>query len=132
MPYTDRLKEFAEWFRQLWAESLGKRVDRNGRVVNTGSTPVGAIGATDQHSQVQLFMEGPYDKVITFVAVQDLGEDVADPTASRPSGRPGVPSRSHPWRVAASRIRGDVGRAVPDGTHELLAASARPERGNAR
>jgi glucose-6-phosphate isomerase len=82
MPYTDRLKELAEWYRQLWAESLGKRVDRGGRVVNTGSTPIGAIGATDQHSQVQLFMEGPYDKVITFAAVDDLGEDV--PIPARP------------------------------------------------
>ncbi len=79
MPYTDRLKEFAEWYRQLWAESLGKRTDRAGGIVNTGATPVGAIGATDQHSQVQLFMEGPYDKVITFAAVDDLGEDVSIP-----------------------------------------------------
>ncbi|MGH7497956.1 MAG: glucose-6-phosphate isomerase [Gemmatimonadales bacterium] len=79
MPYTDRLREFAEWYRQLWAESLGKRVDRNGRMVNTGPTPVAAIGATDQHSQVQLFMEGPYDKVITFATVDDLGEDVPIP-----------------------------------------------------
>ncbi len=82
MPYTDRLKEFAEWYRQLWAESLGKRVDRGGRVVHAGPTPVGAIGATDQHSQVQLFMEGPFDKVITFATVDDLGEDV--PIPSRP------------------------------------------------
>ena len=67
MPYTDRLREFAEWYRQLWAESLGKRVDRGGQAVHRGPTPVGAVGATDQHSQVQLFMEGPYDKAITFV-----------------------------------------------------------------
>ena len=79
MPYTDRLREFVEWYRQLWAESLGKRVDRGGHVVHTGPTPVGAIGATDQHSQVQLFMEGPYDKVITFATVDDLGEDVPIP-----------------------------------------------------
>jgi glucose-6-phosphate isomerase len=79
MPYTDRLKELSEWYRQLWAESLGKRMDRAGRVVNSGPTPVGAIGATDQHSQVQLFMEGPYDKVITFATVADLGEDVPIP-----------------------------------------------------
>ena len=82
MPYTDRLKEFAEWFRQLWAESLGKRENRRGHIVFTGPTPLAAIGATDQHSQVQLFMEGPYDKVITFVTVDDFGEDVTIP--SRP------------------------------------------------
>ncbi|MGH7630152.1 MAG: glucose-6-phosphate isomerase [Gemmatimonadales bacterium] len=80
MPYTDRLREFAEWYRQLWAESLGKRVDRDGRPVFAGPTPVGAIGATDQHSQVQLFMEGPYDKVISFVVVDDLGVDLPIPS----------------------------------------------------
>jgi glucose-6-phosphate isomerase len=79
MPYSDRLREFAEWYRQLWAESLGKRLDRNGKPVHVGPTPVGAVGATDQHSQVQLFMEGPYDKVITFVTVDDAGVDVTIP-----------------------------------------------------
>jgi glucose-6-phosphate isomerase len=79
MPYTDRLRDFAEWYRQLWAESLGKRSDREGRVVHTGPTPVAAIGATDQHSQVQLFMEGPFDKLITFVTVSDFGVDVPIP-----------------------------------------------------
>jgi glucose-6-phosphate isomerase len=85
MPYSDRLREFAEWYRQLWAESLGKRVDRRGHVVHAGPTPLAAVGATDQHSQVQLFMEGPYDKVITFLAVDDFGEDVTIPR------RPGLP-----------------------------------------
>ncbi len=79
MPYTDRLKEFAEWYRQLWAESLGKAVDRRGNPVHVGPTPVGAVGPTDQHSQVQLFMEGPYDKVVTFMVVENLGEDVTIP-----------------------------------------------------
>jgi glucose-6-phosphate isomerase len=88
MPYTDRLRDFAEWYRQLWAESLGKRVDRAGRTVNVGPTPVAAVGATDQHSQVQLFMEGPFNKVITFATVEDLGQDVDIPrpaSASLPS-----------------------------------------------
>jgi len=84
MPYTDRLREFAEWYRQLWAESLGKRVDRNGKPVHIGPTPVGAVGATDQHSQVQLFMEGPYDKVITFMTVDDLGVDLPIPGPPKP------------------------------------------------
>jgi glucose-6-phosphate isomerase len=79
MPYTDRLRELAEWYRQLWAESLGKRADREGKVVNVGPTPLAAVGATDQHSQVQLFMEGPFDKAITFLAVEDLGEDLPIP-----------------------------------------------------
>ncbi|MBA2458851.1 MAG: glucose-6-phosphate isomerase [Gemmatimonadales bacterium] len=80
MPYSDRLREFAEWYRQLWAESLGKRVNRGGQVVNVGPTPVAAVGATDQHSQVQLFMEGPYDKVITFVALDRHEEEVPIPS----------------------------------------------------
>jgi len=79
MPYSDRLRDLAEWFRQLWAESLGKRVDREGKVVHTGPTPVASVGATDQHSQVQLFMEGPFDKLITFVTVADPGEDLLIP-----------------------------------------------------
>jgi len=82
MPYADQLRNFAEWYRQLWAESLGKRVDRAGRTVNVGPTPVAAVGATDQHSQVQLFMEGPFDKVITFVTVENLGHDVEIPRPS--------------------------------------------------
>jgi glucose-6-phosphate isomerase len=71
MPYSDRLRDFAEWYRQLWAESLGKRLDRNGEEVFRGPTPVGAVGATDQHSQVQLFMEGPFDKTVTFVRIHE-------------------------------------------------------------
>jgi hypothetical protein len=95
MPYTDRLREFAEWYRQLWAESLGKRVDRNGKPVHVGPTPVGAVGATDQHSQVQLFMEGPFDKVITFMTVDDLGVDVPIPGRPDPSTSSGqAPSTS--------------------------------------
>jgi len=73
MPYSSRLRDVADWFRQLWAESLGKRLSTGGAVVNTGQTPVKALGATDQHSQVQLYVEGPFDKVITFVRVKDYG-----------------------------------------------------------
>jgi len=81
MSYTDRLKEFTEWYRQLWAESLGKAQDRRGQTVHVGPTPVGAVGPTDQHSQVQLFMEGPYDKVITFLGLERFPEDVKIPVS---------------------------------------------------
>jgi len=95
MPYTDRLREFAEWYRQLWAESLGKAVSRLGRSVESGPTPVGAIGATDQHSQVQLFMEGPHDKVITFLVVENLGDEVAIPARDQlPSDLAYLPGHS--------------------------------------
>ena len=70
MPYADGLKTMADWYAQLWAESLGKRFDRQGQVVHVGQTPVKALGVTDQHSQVQLYVEGPDDKVITFVTVE--------------------------------------------------------------
>jgi glucose-6-phosphate isomerase len=66
MPYADPLRDVALWFVQLWAESLGKtRTDGS----LAGPTPVPALGATDQHAQVQLFMEGPQDKTVTFIAV---------------------------------------------------------------
>jgi glucose-6-phosphate isomerase len=68
-PYSNQLWGTAFWFRQLWAESLGKRANRQGEVVHVGQTPVAALGTTDQHSQVQLYMEGPNDKVFTFWGV---------------------------------------------------------------
>ncbi|HEX7118993.1 MAG TPA: glucose-6-phosphate isomerase [Longimicrobiales bacterium] len=81
MAYSDRLYGIADWFRQLWAESLGKRRDRAGAEVFRGPTPVKALGATDQHSQVQLYMEGPFDKTITFLAVERASVDVEIPDA---------------------------------------------------
>ncbi len=71
MPYADRLKPFSEWFCQLWAESLGK----DGK----GLTPYPSVGATDQHSQLQLWIDGPRDKVIVFLSVEDYGADFEIP-----------------------------------------------------
>jgi glucose-6-phosphate isomerase len=76
MPYSDPLRDFADWFVQLWAESLGKHLPDGSSV---GQTPLAALGATDQHSQVQLFMEGPKNKVVTFIAVEQRGTDVTIP-----------------------------------------------------
>ena len=76
MPYSDALRDMAAWFVQLWAESLGKT---RGDGSSVGPTPLGALGATDQHSQVQLFMEGPADKTIAFIAVASRGADVQIP-----------------------------------------------------
>jgi len=72
MPYCDRLNQFAHWYVQLWAESLVKQNTEGKRV---GPTPVAAIGVTDQHSMLQLWREGPRDKVIGFVSVQET-EDI--------------------------------------------------------
>lgn len=79
MPYADSLKYIADWYAQLWAESLGKKTDNSGNIVHTGQTPVKALGVTDQHSQVQLYTEGPFDKVITFIAVDRYRNDVTIP-----------------------------------------------------
>ncbi|MDI9520675.1 MAG: glucose-6-phosphate isomerase [Bacillota bacterium] len=72
MPYADSLKYMADWFCQLWAESLGKNVSRKGMALNVGQTPVKSLGVTDQHSQLQLYTEGPYDKIITFLRVENF------------------------------------------------------------
>ena len=77
MPYSNALGGVADWFCQLWAESLGKKFSLNNEVVRTGSTPVRAIGVVDQHSQLQLYMEGPYDKVITFLAIKRFSKEVS-------------------------------------------------------
>lgn len=71
MPYADSLKFMADFYCQLWAESLGKAVDLKGKTVHTGQTPAKSLGVTDQHSQVQLYTEGPFDKVVTFLAVDE-------------------------------------------------------------
>lgn len=76
MPYSDSLRDFADWFVQLWAESLGKHLSDGSSV---GQTPLAALGATDQHSQVQLFMEGPKNKVVTFIAVDERRTDLTIP-----------------------------------------------------
>ena len=79
MPYSDRLRDIADWFRQLWAESLGKKFDTDGSVRHVGPTPVNALGTTDQHSQVQLYVEGPFDKVVTFVVINEFDQELPIP-----------------------------------------------------
>ncbi len=79
MAYANGLYGLADWFRQLWAESLGKELDVEGRVVNVGPTPLKAMGATDQHSQVQLYIEGPHDKVFLFLEAKKFGKRVKLP-----------------------------------------------------
>jgi glucose-6-phosphate isomerase len=79
MPYAAGLKDFGAWFAQLWAESLGKEMSRGGERVNHGQTPIAALGATDQHSQIQLFSEGPRNKVITFIETEKFRRDLKVP-----------------------------------------------------
>ena len=75
MPYSSKLRSFAFWFTQLWAESLGKKKDLSGKIVNVGFTPIVGYGATDQHSQMQLFMEGPKDKCVIMIEVENFDHD---------------------------------------------------------
>jgi glucose-6-phosphate isomerase len=79
--YSDQLYLLADWYRQLWAESLGKRLSLDGNVVSLGPTPIKALGVTDQHSQVQLYKEGPDDKVYTFLTVKAFAQTVHIPRA---------------------------------------------------
>lgn len=79
MPYSDGLSDCADWFRQLWAESLGKAKSRSGADCNVGPTPIASRGATDQHSQLQLYAEGPDDKSYLFLTLKDRGPDIEIP-----------------------------------------------------
>ncbi len=81
MPYADSLSGVGDWYCQLWAESLGKKYSLDKELVNVGQTPVKAVGVTDQHSQLQLYLEGPFNKVVIFIAPQRYKQEVKMPPA---------------------------------------------------
>jgi glucose-6-phosphate isomerase len=81
MPYSDRLRTLAAWCGHLWAESLGKAETIDGIPAHVGQTPLAAVGATDQHSLLQLFAEGPVDKVVVMLRVEDHGRELPIPAA---------------------------------------------------
>ena len=111
MPYCDRLAAFGLWFRQLWAESLGKD--------GTGTTPLNALGATDQHSQLQLWLNGPPDKMFTLVTLDHAG---AGPRL--PAGLSGDAELAY----LEGRAMGDLLAAEQRATAETLARHGRPVR----
>ena len=78
-PYSQRLSKFTDWYKQLLGESIGKAKNNKGKKVHVGITPVNALGVTDQHSQNQLYNEGPNDKFFIFIKVKNLGETVRIP-----------------------------------------------------
>jgi len=117
MPYAGRLVAFADWYKQLWAESLGKRLNRRGRTVETGQTPVTALGATDQHSQVQLYVEGPHDKVVTFLELEHYRRDVRIPRLHADLDSTGY---------LGGRTLGQLLKAEKLGTEVALSAAGRP------
>lgn len=79
MPYSNSLYDMADWYRQLWAESLGKKFSNENKEIFVGQTPVKALGTTDQHSQVQLYREGPNDKLMTLIKVNYFNHDYVIP-----------------------------------------------------
>ncbi|MGM0558415.1 MAG: glucose-6-phosphate isomerase [Myxococcota bacterium] len=117
MPYAEQLLDLADWFRQLWAESLGKAQNRDGDVVEEGMTPIKALGAIDQHSQVQLYMEGPRDKLVIFVDTEGFASDVKVPL------RDGFPDALGHLQ---GRTLGEILSAELRGTRAALAEAGRP------
>jgi glucose-6-phosphate isomerase len=117
MPYSNRLYLLADWYRQLWAESLGKRLSRTSGEVFTGPTPIKALGATDQHSQVQLYREGPNDKLVIFLEVGRHPREIRIPDAFGD-----VPGLAY---LAKARL-GKLLNAEKAATEYALAASGRP------
>lgn len=77
MPYSQKLIRFADWYRQLLAESIGKKFNNKGKEIFAGITPINALGVTDQHSQLQLYNEGPNDKLIIFLEASYANKKLA-------------------------------------------------------
>lgn len=115
--YSSYLWGAAFWYRQLWAESIGKRVNRAGAVVETGQTPVAALGVTDQHSQLQLYMEGPRDKMITFWDVRKPRVELKIPK---------IYTRYDSCGYLGGKKLSDLFRAERIATEAALTANGRP------
>lgn len=114
MPYLDQLDHFGKWYRQLWAESLGK----NGH----GSTPIDALGTVDQHSQLQLYLDGPKDKIFTIVIGQQRRQGPRLDTTGLPTA---VQRDLH---YLAGHTMGDLMAAEQQATIDSLVAGKRPVR----
>ena len=117
MSYSHRLKDFADWYAQLLAESIGKRKGTDGNDIFAGPTPVRAVGVTDQHSQVQLYVEGPFDKWFTLLSVDDPEHSVPIPHAF--ADKPAV-------AYLGGRSLLELFRAERDGTRIALTEAGRP------
>ena len=115
--YGARLTDLADWYAQLLAESLGKRLDRDGGVLHAGPTPVRAVGVTDQHSQVQLYAEGPFDKWFTILSVERSGRSVSIPSTFADRDALGY---------LGGRTLDELFQAERDGTRIALTEAGRP------
>ena len=115
--YSHRLRDLADWYAQLLAESLGKRASRSGGDVFAGPTPVRAVGVTDQHSQVQLYTEGPHDKWFTLLQVDAPDRRVEIPKAYQDRDA---------LAYLGGRDLGELFAAERDGTRVALTEAQRP------
>lgn len=111
LPYADRLGKFSEWWVQLWAESLGKE--------GQGSSPIAALGPLDQHSQLQLWMEGPVEHLVTVIRPQVAGTGPKLPAAL--ARRAGI-------EMLAGKTVGDLVAAQAEAVPEALKTARRPVR----
>lgn len=117
MPYASHLQPFADWYRQLWAESLGKKLNRKGETVQVGQTLLSSIGTIDQHSQVQLLREGPDDKFVLFLDVRNPSRQVKIPKDLQK-----YPSSAY----LGGRTMSELLRAERRATEIALASDGRP------
>lgn len=115
--YSSRLTAFARWFQQLWAESLGKAYAHTGKEVHAGTLPVPSLGTADQHSMLQFYLEGPADKVVTFVSIDEDRNRVEIPQAKGEEGEP-------TWLFG--RTLAELRRYERQGTTYALTADGRP------
>ncbi|MAF65226.1 MAG: glucose-6-phosphate isomerase [Planctomycetes bacterium] len=115
--YSHRLRNLGDWYAQLLAESIGKRVTRAGAECFAGPTPVRAVGVTDQHSQVQLYVEGPHDKWFTMLSVGSAQREVTIPA---------VPEGLEALDYLSGRDLGELFAAERDGTRVALREASRP------
>ncbi len=117
MPYADGLYDVADWYRQIWAESLGKRLSLDGEEVFAGQTPIKALGATDQHSQIQLYREGPNDKLINILEVRRFAKTTKIPHTLENIDELGYLRGTTMNKLMAAELRGTI---------EALTVSQRP------
>lgn len=117
MPYSQKLIRLADWYRQLLAESIGKKLDNQGKIVHIGLTPINALGVTDQHSQLQLYNEGPNDKLFIFIEVENSG-----PTIKIPLPKTADSSLNFLKKVTFNQLLATEKR----GTEQALTANHRP------
>lgn len=118
MPYASALRSLGAWYIQLWAESLGKGRDAGGRPRACGQTPVLALGPEFQHSQLQLFLEGPNDKLFTMIEIERFRHALPLP-ADFPYADAGAP-------ILAGKEMGSIIAAQLRGTEQALTEQGRP------